>query len=92
MPAVLGHEASGVVERVGADVSYVKPGDRVIMSFKPFCGQCYYCIRGEAPTCATTRASRRAAPQHLRWKGKPVLQMASVGSFSEYMITPSRAW
>ena len=42
MPMVLGHESSGVVEQVGKDVSYVKPGDRVIM-FKPFCGRCYYC-------------------------------------------------
>ena len=48
---LLGHEASGVVERIGANVSYVKPGERVIMSFKPFCGQCYYCIRGEAHLC-----------------------------------------
>ncbi|HEY8154765.1 MAG TPA: Zn-dependent alcohol dehydrogenase, partial [Myxococcota bacterium] len=87
MPAVLGHEASGVVERVGANVGYVKPGDRVIMSFKPFCGQCYYCIRGEAHLCNDPGLAARGA-QHLKWQGKPVLQMASVGSFSEYMITP----
>jgi S-(hydroxymethyl)glutathione dehydrogenase/alcohol dehydrogenase len=86
MPAVLGHEASGVVERCGADVSYVKPGDRVIMSFKPFCGQCYYCIRGEAHLCNDPGLAARGA-QHLRWNGKPVLQMASVGSFAEHMIT-----
>ncbi len=47
MACVLGHEASGFVERVGEGVSYVKAGDKVIMSFRPFCGQCYFCQRGE---------------------------------------------
>jgi len=72
-----------------ADVGYVEPGDRVIMSFKPFCGKCYYCIRGEAHLCNDPGLAARGA-QHLRWKGQPILQMASVGSFSEYMIAPGR--
>jgi S-(hydroxymethyl)glutathione dehydrogenase/alcohol dehydrogenase len=86
MPTVLGHEASGVVERVGSDVTYVEPGDRVIMSFKPFCGQCYYCIRGEGHLCNDAGIAARAAGR-LSWKGSPVLQMANVGSFAEQMIT-----
>ena len=43
---VLGQEAAGVVEAIGEGVTYVKPGDRVIMSFRPFCGTCYYCLSG----------------------------------------------
>ncbi|MBO9580599.1 MAG: NAD(P)-dependent alcohol dehydrogenase [Sphingobium sp.] len=42
LPAILGHEGAGVVEKVGADVSHVKPGDRVIMSFNS-CGHCPAC-------------------------------------------------
>jgi aryl-alcohol dehydrogenase len=42
LPAILGHEGAGVVETVGSDVSHVKPGDRVIMSFSS-CGHCPSC-------------------------------------------------
>jgi S-(hydroxymethyl)glutathione dehydrogenase/alcohol dehydrogenase len=86
MSAVLGHEASGVVEAVGDGVSYCKPGDRVIMSFKPFCGACYYCLRGEAHLC-NDQSINVEAMQRLSWKGQPIMQFASVGSFGEMMIT-----
>ncbi|MEN8184470.1 MAG: Zn-dependent alcohol dehydrogenase [Myxococcota bacterium] len=86
MPTVLGHEASGVVERVGDGVSYVQPGDRVIMSFKPFCGKCRYCLSGRPYLCNDVSLGV-ASTQRLSWKGKPLLQFASVGSFSEYMVT-----
>ena len=42
LPMVLGHEGTGVVEKVGADITHVKPGDRVIMSFNS-CGHCPSC-------------------------------------------------
>jgi len=86
MPAVLGHEASGVVERVGEGVDYVSPGDRVIMSFKPFCGACHYCLTGRAHLCNDPGLAAMAI-QRLRWRGKPIIQFGSVGSFSEYMLT-----
>jgi len=86
MAAVLGHEAAGVVERVGEGVTYVAPGDRVIMSFKPFCGRCYYCLRGQAHLCNDPAIGAESV-QRLTWKGKPILQFANVGSFAEYMVT-----
>ncbi|NQZ99317.1 MAG: Zn-dependent alcohol dehydrogenase [Myxococcales bacterium] len=86
MPCVLGHEASGVVESVGENVTYVKPGDHVIMSFKPFCGQCYYCLRGQPQLCSDESQGALMASR-LTWKGNPILQFANVGSFSESMIT-----
>jgi len=86
MPCVLGHESSGVVERVGEGVSYVAPGDHVIMSFKPFCGRCYFCLRGEPHLC-NDLAIQMASFQRLSWKGQPLMQMASVGSFAELMCT-----
>ena len=42
----VGHEFVGVVEAVGADVSKVKPGDRVAVNVETFCGECFYCRRG----------------------------------------------
>ena len=50
LPAVLGHEGAGVVERVGAAVTKVKPGDRVAMTFRS-CGQCERCLRGDPAYC-----------------------------------------
>jgi S-(hydroxymethyl)glutathione dehydrogenase / alcohol dehydrogenase len=50
-PVVLGHEGSGVVEEVGPGVTSVGPGDHVVMSFKPFCGDCWYCQHGEGYLC-----------------------------------------
>ena len=50
LPAVLGHEGSGVVEKVGADVVKVARGDRVAITFRS-CGQCANCKKGLAPYC-----------------------------------------
>ena len=83
---VLGHEAAGIVEAVGDGVTYVKPGDRVIMSFRPFCGKCYYCLGGRPNLCSDP-AINAASATRLQWKGKPILQFASVGSFAEMMVT-----
>ncbi len=50
MPAVVGHEGAGVVDEVGAGVDYVKPGDRVIVSW-PACGVCDNCVEGKRYIC-----------------------------------------
>ncbi len=51
-PAVLGHEGSGIVEKVGARVTKVAPGDRVAMTFRS-CGACRRCGKGDAAYCET---------------------------------------
>lgn len=86
MSCVLGHEAAGVVEAIGDGVTYVKPGDRVIMSFRPFCGKCYYCLGGR-PNLCNDPGHGVASASRLTWKGKPIMQFASVGSFAEMMVT-----
>lgn len=50
LPAVLGHEGAGIVEKVGGSVSKVKPGDRVAISFRS-CGECKRCRSGEPAYC-----------------------------------------
>lgn len=62
LPAVLGHEGAGVVEKVGKNITKVKPGDHVVLTFVS-CGQCIncqqghpsYCLRSFAPTFSGTR-------------------------------------
>src|SRR3978361_720479 len=50
-PCVLGHEGAGVVEAIGADVTSVAKGDRVITLFAPECGQCLHCRSGRTNRC-----------------------------------------
>jgi aryl-alcohol dehydrogenase len=50
LPAVLGHEGAGVVERVGADVTKVRPGDRVLLTFRS-CGSCARCAADRSAYC-----------------------------------------
>jgi len=52
---VLGHEPIGVVEEVGADVTQIKPGDRVVIPFNIACGHCFMCERGLQSQCETTQ-------------------------------------
>ncbi|TMK35508.1 MAG: zinc-binding dehydrogenase [Actinobacteria bacterium] len=49
--SVLGHEAVGIVESIGEDVTRVRPGDRVVVSFHIACGSCWFCRRGETALC-----------------------------------------
>jgi threonine dehydrogenase-like Zn-dependent dehydrogenase len=52
---VLGHEAMGVVEEVGSEVSRIRPGDRVVIPFPIACGTCWMCERGLHTQCETTQ-------------------------------------
>ncbi|MGZ6908524.1 MAG: Zn-dependent alcohol dehydrogenase [Acidimicrobiia bacterium] len=52
VPVVLGHEAAGVGEEVGPDVTSVAPGDQVVLTPLPACGRCYFCTRGQPTLCA----------------------------------------
>lgn len=53
LPAVLGHEASGVVEQVGRHVAKVEPGDHVVLTYLP-CGTCRNCVQGKPAYCLYT--------------------------------------
>lgn len=53
LPAVLGHEGAGIVERVGTAVNSVTPGDRVVMSYQS-CGRCKPCLTGYPAYCASS--------------------------------------
>jgi len=52
---ILGHEPMGIVEEVGAEVTQIKPGDRVVIPFNIACGHCYTCGKGLQSQCETTQ-------------------------------------
>ncbi|MFZ4815578.1 MAG: Zn-dependent alcohol dehydrogenase [Phototrophicaceae bacterium] len=51
MPVVLGHEGAGVVEAIGEHVTQVKVGDHVVLSWAPYCGECFYCKENRVNLC-----------------------------------------
>ena len=89
LPVVLGHESAGIVEQVGSEVSYVKPGDHVITCLSVFCGTCENCTTGRPVLCAQHR--RQAAARQAR----PVCNGASPSSCTPSSTcprSPSRCW
>ena len=91
-PIVPGHEPAGIVEQVGADVQYVKPGDRVIACLSIFCGICDFCMSGRSHLCGGQMFDRQAGdPPRLSRNGTPVGQMAQLSSFAEQMLVPENA-
>jgi S-(hydroxymethyl)glutathione dehydrogenase/alcohol dehydrogenase len=86
-PVVMGHESAGVVEAVGSDVTYVRPGDHVITCLSVFCGQCEFCLSGRPYLCNREGTERPAeGPSRLSFGGAPCGQFASLGSFAEQML------
>jgi Zn-dependent alcohol dehydrogenase len=92
LPMVLGHEAAGIVEEVGAGVTTVKPGDHVIFSFRPHCGHCLYCSIGRSILCdghASPRWGMLDGTYRLKRQGQDIYQMARIGTFSEKVVCPA---
>ena len=93
LPVVLGHESAGVVEKVGDQVTYVKPGDHVITCLSVYCGNCEYCLTGHLSLCGDKQAVQRPleSAQRLTRRGEPMFQFADLSSFAEAMLVHEHA-
>ncbi len=94
LPAVMGHESAGVVEAVGSDVTYCRPGDHVVCCLSIFCGQCRQCLSGNPHRCVNPEATSRPAggsPRLRKGDGSGVEQMARLGGFAEMMLVHQNA-
>jgi len=78
-PIVMGHEAAGVVETVGADVSNFLPGDRVTFDSTVYCGSCPSCLRGEVNLCDRREVLGVSCGDYRR-----------AGAFAEFVAVPAR--
>ncbi|MDY7106078.1 MAG: Zn-dependent alcohol dehydrogenase [Actinomycetota bacterium] len=93
LPAVLGHESAGVVEAVGDEVTYVRPGDHVITCLAVYCGACEHCLTGRQAICqnkVATRRPREATPR-LGSSDAPMHQFLDLSSFAEMMLVHEHA-
>ena len=91
-PVVLGHESAGIVEQVGSDVSYVKPGDHVITCLSVFCGHCEQCLTGHMSLCANPETRRGPGDEpRLAIDEREVNQFANLSSFAEQMLIHEHA-
>jgi S-(hydroxymethyl)glutathione dehydrogenase/alcohol dehydrogenase len=61
LPAVLGHEAAGEIAELGPEVSGLAIGDRVVLSWNPHCGRCFYCERALPILCSMFQANGQSA-------------------------------
>jgi S-(hydroxymethyl)glutathione dehydrogenase/alcohol dehydrogenase len=96
VPVVPGHEGAGVVAAVGEGVTLVKPGDHVVLSWAPSCGDCFYCLHERPNLCGafigplwngtlmdgTTRLSRN---------GQKVYHWSTLSCFADYAVVPQES-
>ena len=93
LPTVPGHEVAGVVEQVGADVTYLKPGDHVIGCLSVFCGACSQCTTGHTVLCENTEVKMvPGQSRRLAWKGGQLMhQFLNLSAFAEQLLVHENA-
>ena len=95
-PMVLGHEGAGVIEAVGDGVGGHAPGDRVLLSWAPSCGECLPCRTGRPVACAPLRAGVSAGTlpdgtTRMSADGRTVYRMTAIGALAERIVVPANA-
>ncbi|XP_073036084.1 alcohol dehydrogenase-like 6 [Primulina eburnea] len=93
-PRIFGHEASGVVESVGREVTEFEEGDHVLTLFTGECMSCRHCASGKSNICQVLGLERQGlmhSEKKTRFsvKGKPIYHYCAVSSFSEYTVVHS---
>lgn len=96
LPAVLGHEAAGEIAQLGDGVLDLAIGDRVVLSWNPHCGRCFYCERAQPILCSSFLAN---GPKGFHFDGRPRLacdgvpmhQLMYLGGFAEYCVVPAQS-
>lgn len=88
LPIVLGHESAGIVEQVGSDVTYVKPGDHVITCLSVFCGHCEHCLTGHMSRCSSEETKRDPEEEpRISLNDSTIQQFANLSSYAEMILT-----
>jgi S-(hydroxymethyl)glutathione dehydrogenase / alcohol dehydrogenase len=94
-PIVLGHEGAGTVEAVGSGVSSLRPGDRVVISWAPSCGECADCVRGRPAACVPLHRAIAAGTlvdgrTGMSLNGGTVYRGTATGALTERLVVAER--
>lgn len=95
LPAVVGHEGSGVVAEVGPGVTRVAVGDTIALNWAPNCGACFYCTHGRPSLCMEFvdpiwAGTMLDGTTRLSMDGEPVYPYCALGCFAEYAVVPEQ--
>src|ERR1041384_2572734 len=95
-PCVLGHEGAGIVEAVGPDVRFLRPGDHVVTLFAPECGECVHCRSPRTNRCLAIRDQQGLGylpdgTTRLKRDGEPLRHFMGTSTFAEYAVLPEIA-
>ena len=95
-PIVLGHEGSGIVREVGANVTRVKPGDHIVICWAPACGVCPACAQGRAVICdrldkTTYRNKLPSGALRLHARGHDLNHFLGTACFADYAVIAEEA-
>ncbi|WP_027417627.1 Zn-dependent alcohol dehydrogenase [Aneurinibacillus terranovensis] len=93
IPTILGHEGSGIVVEVGPNVKNVKIGDKVALSWVPFCGTCEFCQTGQVNLCESAfgpmfEGTLLDGTTRLSLNGEKVYHNSLLSTFAEYTVVP----
>jgi Zn-dependent alcohol dehydrogenase len=96
LPAVLGHEGVGVIEEVGPGVTRVAPGDRVVMTWRPRCGDCEFCTSGHPTLCVLGRVQGRTGglpdgTSRLSTGDETIHHLMGISCFAERCVVSDRS-
>jgi len=96
LPAVLGHEGAGIVESVGEGVTRVSPGDSVITTWRPRCGDCEFCASGRPALCGLGRMQAATGglidgTSRLSLRGEQIHHLMGVSCFAEKCVVSERS-
>jgi S-(hydroxymethyl)glutathione dehydrogenase/alcohol dehydrogenase len=93
LPLVPGHEASGIVEAIGPQVTYVEPGDHVITCLSVFCGTCESCLSGKPAICSDPEVKPAPGSSDVLEWGKPekINNFLNLSAFAEQMLVHENA-
>ncbi len=95
VPMVLGHEGAGVVEEVGSEVTGLAPGDEVVLSWAPSCGECGDCARGRPAACSPLHAAIGAGTlvdgtTGISFEGETVYRGTATGALAERVVVAAK--
>lgn len=92
-PTILGHEGAGIVAAVGSNVTKVKVGDKVALSWAPYCGTCEFCVIGNVHLCETAfgpmfEGTLLDGTSRLSKNGETIYHNSLLSTFAEYTVVP----